>query len=95
VRAQKLAHQNCIDELREQIGRGFLDARALPSRTQDLSLSRQNNAARGGSLAAPVIPAPESVIESLPSVALSPAQVTDILNPTGGEFTLFLLTRAF
>ena len=46
----------------------------------------------GAAYAALAIPAAESVLESLPSVALSPAQVIAILNPTsgvGGEFTLF------
>ena len=45
---------------------------------------------RGGSRR-PAIPAPESALRSLPSVAVSSAQVTAILNPTsgvGGEFTL-------
>jgi hypothetical protein len=46
---------------------------------------------RGG-FAAPAFPAAESALGSLPSVALSSAQVTAILNPTpgvGSEFTLF------
>ena len=46
----------------------------------------------GAACAAHAIPAPESALGSLPSVALSSAQVTAILNPTtgvGGEFTLF------
>ena len=68
----------------------FLTARALPSRTRDLSLSSQNG--RGAACAAHTIPAPESALRSLPSVAVSSAQVTAILNPTSGvgsEFTLF------
>ena len=48
---------------------------------------------RGGAdYAARAIPAAESALGSLPSVALSSAQVIAILNPTsgvGGEFTLF------
>ena len=46
---------------------------------------------RGG-FAALAIPAAESALGSLPSVALSSAQVIAILNPTSGvgsEFTLF------
>ena len=45
---------------------------------------------RGGK-AAPAFPAAESALGSLPSVALSSAQVTAVLNPTAGvgsEFTL-------
>jgi hypothetical protein len=45
----------------------------------------------GAACAAHAIPAPESALGSLPSVALSSAQVTAILNPTagvGGEITL-------
>ena len=47
---------------------------------------------RGAACAALVIPAPESALRSLPSVAVPSAQVIAILNPTsgvGGEFTLF------
>ena len=46
----------------------------------------------GAACAALAIPAPESALRSLPSVAVSSAQVIAILNPTsgvGGEFTLF------
>ena len=46
----------------------------------------------GAADAAHAIPAPESALRSLPSVAVSSAQVTAILNPTpgvGSEFTLF------
>ena len=46
----------------------------------------------GAACAALAIPAPESALRSLPSVAVFSAQVTAILNPTagvGGEFTLF------
>ncbi len=46
----------------------------------------------GAACAALAIPASESALRSLPSVAVSSAQVTAILNPTsgvGGEFTLF------
>ena len=46
----------------------------------------------GRPCAALAIPAPESALRSLPSVAVPSAQVTAILNPTagvGGEFTLF------
>jgi len=70
----------------------FLTARALPSRTRDLSLSRQNDCGAGRLDAAHAIPAPESALRSLPSVAVSSPQVTAILNPTtgvGSEFTLF------
>jgi hypothetical protein len=69
-----------------------LIARALPSRSQDLSLSRQNGSRCGVAYAALAIPASESALRSLPSVAVSSAQVIAILNPTpgvGGEFTLF------
>ncbi len=68
------------------------DARALPSRSRDLSLSRQNGGGAGRLRAAPTIPAPESALGSLPSVALSSAQVTAIVNPTSGvgsEITLW------
>ena len=67
----------------------FLTARALPSRSQDLSLSRPEWLRCG---AAHATPAPESALRSLPSVAVSSAQVTAILTPTAGvgsEFTLF------
>jgi hypothetical protein len=46
----------------------------------------------GAACAAHAIPASESALGSLPSVALSSAQVTAILNQTtgvGSEFTLF------
>jgi hypothetical protein len=46
----------------------------------------------GAARAAHAIPAPESALRSLPSVAVSSAQVTAILKPTtevGSEFTLF------
>ncbi len=46
----------------------------------------------GAADAAHAIPAPESALRSLPSVAAPSAQVTAILTPTsgvGGEFTLF------
>ena len=46
----------------------------------------------GAACAAHAIPAAESALRSLPSVAVSSAQVIAILNPTagvGGEFTLF------
>ena len=46
----------------------------------------------GAASAAHAIPAPESALGSLPSVALSSAQLTAILTPTtgvGSEFTLF------
>jgi hypothetical protein len=46
----------------------------------------------GAACAAHAIPAPESALRSLPSVAVSSAQVIAILNPTAGvgsEFTLF------
>ncbi len=46
----------------------------------------------GAARTAPAIPAPESALGSLPSVALSSAQVTAILNPTSGvgsEITLW------
>ncbi len=46
----------------------------------------------GAASAAPAVPAPESALESHPCVALSSAQVTEILNPTAGdgsEFTLW------
>jgi hypothetical protein len=69
----------------------MLNARALPSRSRDLSLSRQNGCGAGRLRAAPAIPAPESALGSLPSVALSSAQVTAILYPTSGigsEITL-------
>ena len=54
-------------------------ARALPSHSRDLSLLRQNDSVlRGGVSAAPVVPASEPVLRSLPSVAVSPAQVTAV-----------------
>jgi hypothetical protein len=68
----------------------ILNARALPSRSWDLTLSRQNGGV-GRLLVRPSIPAPESALRSLPSVAVPYAQVTAILNPTSGvgsEFTL-------
>jgi hypothetical protein len=46
----------------------------------------------GAACAAHAIPASESALRSLPSVAVSSAQVIAILNPTAGvgsEFTLF------
>ena len=46
----------------------------------------------GAACAARAIPAPESALRSLPSVAVPSAQVIAILNPTagvGGKFTLF------
>jgi hypothetical protein len=52
----------------------ILDARALPSRSWHLSLSRQYGGG-AGQHAAPAIPAPESALGSLPSGALSSAQV--------------------
>jgi hypothetical protein len=59
-----------------------LEARALPSRTRDLSLfSQQVKEERTRPL---LLSAPESALGSLPSVALSSAQVTAILNPTAG-----------
>ena len=54
-----------------------LTARALPSRSRDLSLSARMAAERGG-LRRPAIPAPGSALWSHPCVAVSSAQVSPV-----------------
>jgi hypothetical protein len=70
----------------------FLTARALPSRTRDLSLSRWNGRS-AGRLAPPTPFQPLSRRSGrFPALPYPPDQVIAILNPTigvGGEFTLF------
>jgi hypothetical protein len=66
--------------------------RGLGPRAPRIYRFRARMARGAGRLAALAIPASESALRSLPSVAVSSAQVTAILNPTsgvGGEFTLF------
>jgi len=52
-----------------------LNLEAPPPDLRDLSLLGQNGLAAGRLTAAPAIPAPGSMLELLPSRALSPAQV--------------------
>ena len=73
VRTSKLAHQDRTSIVRKK---AFFDARALPSRTRDLSLSARM--AADGAACAARHSGPESALWSRPRVAISSVQASPV-----------------